>query len=295
MRTAWDACQRKFLLSHIYNLRSGEPSKHLVFGAAYAKGLEVARKEFYNGNHDKPNYMGKALIAAIREWDHSLDDPLEDENKSLYNCLCAIDFYFKEYPMATDWLQPIDNADGNPAVEFTFAIPLQLKGPTGDPVLYSGRFDMFADFQGGVAVEDDKTTTSLCAQWINSWTLDSQMTGYIWAGREHGFECSTAIIRGTSILKRSFGTAQAIEQRTDWEIESWYNLLHHNLYDMLEAYTKGEDHFLPSYGQACKAYGGCPYIQLCKKENWKDWIEPEFHEYIWNPLEIAGVKDENKS
>jgi hypothetical protein len=287
MRTAWDACQRKFLLGHIYNLRSGAPSEHLVFGGAYARGLEVARKEYYGGNTDKPNYLGKALIAAIKEWDTELDDPLLDNSKSLLNCLCAILYYFDEYAMATDWLKPMAFEGGEASVEYTFALPLEWTHPSGDPMLYAGRMDMLVNYASEPAVYDDKTTSQLGAQWINSWSLNSQMTGYIWASRQAGFKSTTAIIRGVSILKHTFGTAQAIEHRTDWEIASWYDTLHHNLLGMLESFERGEDAFLPSYGQACSAYGGCPYKQLCKKENWHEWVEPDFHEYVWDPLALA--------
>jgi hypothetical protein len=290
MRTAWDACQRKFLLSHVYNLRAQDPSMHLVFGGAFAAGLECARKEFYGrGNTNPASYLGKAFITAIEEWDKHLDDPLNEEAKSLLNCLCALDFYFKEWPMATDWIKPLADASGKPAIEFTFAIPLGISRGN-EPVLYTGRFDMLADYATEPAVYDDKTTTQLGAQWVKSWSLNSQLTGYIWAAREHGFDTSTAIIRGVSILKKSFGQAQAIEHRTDWEIRSWYNTLHHNIEGMLAAFDEGEDAFLPSYGQACAAYGGCPYQTLCKKENWKDWIEPDFRVFVWDPLAINKVK-----
>lgn len=290
MRTAWDACQRKFLLSHIYNLRSSDPSMHLVFGGAYAKGLEVARKEYYGaGNTDAVDYLGKAFIAAIKEWNLHLEDPLVDEAKSLTNCLCAINFYFQEWPMGTDWLGPLGYDNGEPAIEFTFAIPLAIDH-NDHPILYTGRFDMFADYASEPAVYDDKTATQLGNQWVKGWALDSQMTGYIWAGQQSGFDTSVAIIRGVSILKQSFGQAQAIEHRTKFEVASWYNTLHHNLDGMLKAYAKGEDAFLPSYGQACKAYGGCPYVNLCKKENWKDWILPDFHVHVWDPLAINKVE-----
>jgi hypothetical protein len=266
---------------------------HLVFGSAYAKGLEVAREEFYSkGNHIREQYLGLAFIAAIEEWHLHLEDPLNDEVKSLLNCLCAIDYYFNEWPMATDWIKPLALADGKVAVEFTFAIPLGLERDN-HPILYTGRCDMLADYATEPAVYDDKTATQLGAQWVKSWGLNSQMTGYIWAAREHGFNTSTAIIRGVSILKKSFGQAQAIEHRTDWEIRSWYNTLHHNLEGMLQAFEEGEHAFLPSYGQACAAYGGCPYQNLCKRENWKDWIEPDFRVFVWDPLTIHKVEKEN--
>lgn len=292
MRTAWDACQRKFLLSHIYNLRQSEVSMHLVFGGAYAAGLEVARKEYYGGNTDKVDYLGKAMIRAIKTWDLELKDPLLEETKSLPNCLCAILYCFETWPMETDWIEPLENADGSPAIEFTFALPIRDEHPvTKDPILYTGRFDMFVSFQGSKAIYDDKTTTQLGNSWVSGWDLDSQMTGYIWAGQQSGFPVKTALIRGVSILKTKFGHAQAIQHRTDWHIESWYNVLHKNLAGMLEAFAKGPNSFLPSYGQACKAYGGCPYRDLCDKENWEKWIEPTFRHFVWDPLKIAGVED----
>ncbi len=266
---------------------------HLVFGGSYAKGLEVARKEYYGGNTDEHDYLGKACIAAILEWDENLDDPLVDETKSLLNCLCAILYYFDEYPMGPDWIAPLHFKGGDPAIEFTFALPLEWEHPDGNPLLYAGRFDMFVDYASEPAVYDDKTALQLGGQWIKGWNLNSQITGYIWAGQQTGFKTSTAIIRGVSILKKSFGTAQAIEHRTDFEVRSWHKLLHQNVKGMTEAFAEGEDAFLPSYGQACAAYGGCPYQQLCKKENWKEWIEPEFHEFIWNPLDIHKVEKSN--
>jgi len=293
MRTAWDACQRKFLLAHIYNLRKSDPSMHLVFGGAFAKGLEVARLEYYaHGNRDKANYLGKACIAAIEEWATELDDPLIDEAKSLPNCLGALLYYFEIYPFEQDWLAPLKYGDGEASVEFTFALPLQYKHYNGDPVLYTGRFDMLAEFQKAPAVEDDKTATQLGKSWVEGWDLDSQITGYVWAARQSGIMTSTAIIRGVSILKYSFGHAQAIQHRTDWHIDNWHRVLHENLEGMFDKFDMGPDHFTPSYGQACKAYGGCPYRELCDKKNWEDWIEPEFHHYVWDPLHIAGVDDD---
>jgi len=247
--------------------------------------LEVARLEYYGGNTNKMDYLGKAFIAAIQEWHLHLDDPLIDEKKSLLTCLCAIDWYFKEFPMGSDWLAPVALPNGKPAIEFTFAIPLRLK-LLDEFVLYTGRFDMLVDYASEPAVYDDKTTVQLGNQWIKSWSLSSQLTGYIWAAQQSGFKTNTAIVRGESILTASFGNAQAIEHRTKWQIASWYDVLHHNLEGMLKAFNEGEDAFLPSYGQACHAYGGCPYQSLCKKENWKDWIEPEFHYYLWDPLAV---------
>lgn len=295
MRTAWDACERKFLLAHIYNLRADEPSVHLVAGGAYAAGLEEARNEYFGkGNRDKANYLGKALLAAIHEWHnrYSTEDTMPDSPKSLANVLMAILYYFETYPLETEWLTPLTKSDGSPAVEFTFALPTDVKHPeTGMPILYAGRFDQFVDFKGEAALEDDKTASQLGNQWLISWSLDSQITGYVWAAKNSGYPMlKTAIIRGVSFLKTKFGHAQAIEYRTTYEVEQWHWTLEENLKDMTARFKQGPDAFRKSLGQACKAYGGCPYVELCKRENWRDWIEPAFHVYVWDPLAVMEKK-----
>jgi hypothetical protein len=293
MRTAWDACQRKFLLAHIYNLRKTDPSMHLVFGGAYAKGLETARRLWYMGERDLPHILGTALIEIIREWHTELADPLLNEAKSLPNCLGALLYYFETWPLDRDWVEPT-LINGKPAIEFSFALPIGVGHPESqDPILYTGRYDMLADFQGGLAIYDDKTATQLGASWVRGWDLDSQVTGYMWGAQQHGFRVDTAIIRGVSILKHQFGHSQAIQYRTKWHIESWTNLMHRNITDMIEAFQAGPDEFLPSYGQACKAFGGCPYRDLCDKENWEEWIEPDYQHYVWDPLKRIEVNHAN--
>ena len=294
MRTAGDACWRKFQLAHIHNLRKSDPSIHLTAGGAFAAGLEVLRKEYYGGNKAMHSCLARAYIAAIKHWDESLDDPLLDEAKSLPNVLCAIRYYAYEFPLSTDWIQPLRGENDEPLIEFTFALPLPYNNPqTGDPILYCGRFDMFADYGGEPAVYDDKTATQLGAQWVNGWALDSQMSGYIYAARQHGYDTHTAIIRGVSFLKKSFGNAQAIEHRTDFELNDWALTLEHNVQQMLHYWQKlgPLEPWPKSLGQACKAYGGCPYVSLCRKENWKEWIEPDFGVFVWNPLDLTVEKN----
>ena len=292
MRVAADSCPRKFQLAHIHHLRHGDTSIHLLAGGAYAAGLEQLRLSYFrDGEREKARYIGVGLIAAIRHW-YSLDeDPRLDEVKSLPNVLCAIYYYTTQFPLGTDWLTPIVD-EGNPLVEFTFAIPLEQRHPrSGNPLLYTGRFDVFAEYAGNPAVYDDKTTQRLGPSWIKQWELDSQISGYIWAAREYGYDCDTAFIRGVSFLKRSCGNAQAISHRTDFEIRDWRNTLDYTLDQMLELYET-RTVFPKSLGNACKEYGGCPYVSLCKKENWREWIEPEFNVHVWNPLDLHAKKIE---
>jgi len=290
IRTTWDLCPAKFRFSHLHHLRVRDPSIHLVFGAAYAKGLEVLREEFYGGNTSKQSYMARAYLAATKEWAKGLDDPMQGEVKSFTNMLCALTYYVQEFPLESDWIQPLFLADGKAAVEFTFAIPLPIDHPvTGDPLLYTGRFDMFADYGGEPAVYDDKTAMQLGPSWVRGWEMDSQMTGYIWAAQQHGFKTNTAIIRGVSILKNSFGNANAIQHRQDWELERWYQTLLVNIQQMIDAWKAQQ--FRYSLGGACKSYSGCEYTALCKQDDWEKWVEPDYHVFIWNPLDIKKDKE----
>lgn len=187
--------------------------------------------------------------------------------------------------METDIIKPFRLANGKSAVEFTFAIPLPnvRHSVTGDPILYGGRFDMLAERDGVLFVEDDKTASQLGSQWNRNWTLDSQFTGYCWAARDFGYPVAGAIIRGLSILKKGFGHAQAITYRPDWQIERWLQSTEHTVRLMI-AYW--EQNFFPLAldKHACNSYGGCGFSQLCESPNPESWIEMNYEPRVWNPL-----------
>lgn len=258
---------------------------HLHFGGAYAAGLEAGRVAFYDQHLSEDESLAIALDTATKFWG-DFDVPEEFLGAKNYERLIGgLVEYFSQYPLATDIVKPFRLANGKSAVEFTFAIPLpNVRHPTtGDPLLYTGRFDMLAEREGVLFVEDDKTASQLGAQWLRNWTLDSQFTGYCWAASSFGYPVAGAIIRGLSILKNGYGHAQAITYRPEHQIERWLQSTEHTIRLMIAYWEQG---FFPLTldKHACNSYGGCGFHQLCESPNPESWIALNYEKRVWDPL-----------
>ena len=58
-----------------------------------------------------------------------------------------------------------------------------------------------------------KRQRQLGDSWARQWELRGQFTGYCWAAREAGIDVNGVLVRGVSILKTKYGSAQAITNR----------------------------------------------------------------------------------
>ena len=279
-------CAQKYNYSTIQKLTPKAQSVHLVFGASYARGLEVARKAFYGRGVAMAEIEPLILEAVFETWGSY--QPMWGESgaqaKTLDTCIQAIQYYFERWPMEVDTVRPYADSDGKPAVEFTFAMPIpEVPHPeTGDPLLYVGRYDMLADVGGDLFVEDDKTTGQLGNGWSRRWELRSQFTGYCAAAQYYGYDVVGALIRGVAIYKTKFEGAQAITYRPQWQIDRWYHQLVKDLKRTIEMWKTGEWEF--NLDDACSSFGGCPFLELCNKEHPASWIEGYYSKRDWNPL-----------
>jgi len=277
-------CPRKFYLAHVcrYRLDGDEESIHLVAGKAYAKGLEVARLAYMNGHHPE-ECLEFGTEALIEEYgDAQCPDT---EAKSLDRMVGALEYYLSEYPLDDDPAR-ISILAGVPAVEWRFALPLPFNNPdTGLPLLYAGRTDAIMEFCGARYAEDDKTTKSLGSRWANQWDLRSQFMGYAWAGRELGLHLQGTLIRGVSILKTKYETAQAIVNSPDWKIDEWVEHRDYLLRRALSNYTQSQ-YWEPALDDTCNEYGGCAFRSVCgiPPERRINWLSTNFVESTWNPL-----------
>jgi hypothetical protein len=252
-----------------------------VAGGAYAKGLEVARLA-YMRQVDPEECLELGTAALIEEYGDA--ECPDTEAKTLDRMVGALEYYFSEYPLDDDPAR-ISIIAGVPAVEWRFALPLPFNNPdTGMPLLYAGRTDTIMDFCGARYAEDDKTTKSLGARWSNQWELRSQFMGYAWAGRELGLGLQGTLVRGVSILKTKYETAQAIVNSPDWKIDEWIEHRDHLIRQALTYYKEG--YWEPALDDTCNEYGGCTFRSICgippdRREN---WLRTNFEENLWNPL-----------
>ena len=301
MLSAWRACPHKFRREYLEHWKPRNPSVHLVAGGAFAKGLEVARLAYYAGVAEVPVREGAAV-----HWAQTVIDPGQrdlaielglqalitsygtfecppDSAKSCERTAAAFVYYLDEYCFGADMAEPVRFPSGKYGIEFSFAEPLAIAHPTtGDPILFCGRFDMVVNFAGGVFGLDDKTTSSLGAQWADQWHMRSQFTAYCWGARRAGIPIQGFLVRGCAILKTKFDTQQAVTYRPQWMIDRWERQTLADIASMIEAWQR--DDFSMNLDASCEAYGGCPFKRTCLVEDAAPWLAQDFERRRWNPL-----------
>lgn len=280
MLAAFRSCPQKMFRTYVQHWKPKAESVHLVAGGAFAKGIEVARKAFFDQGASRDDAEALGLAALMTAYgDFSCPS---DSAKSLERMCGALEFYLASYPLGDDGMLP-HVVGGKNAIEFSFAEPLNIVHPvTGNPILYTGRSDLIADYMNGIYVVDEKTTSSLGASWSRQWEMRSQFTGYIWAARRAGIEASGAVVRGVSILKTKYDTQQAITHRGQHEIDRWEKQVERDLQRMIQMWSEGYwDHNLD---HACGEYGGCSMVEICKSPTPDDWLPIYFEQRVWDPL-----------
>lgn len=294
------ACPYKFYLTYIEHWKPATESVHLVAGGAFAKGIEIARKSFYEEGKSAEEAEGDGLVALIADYG-DFDCP-SDSPKSLERVSGALEFYFSHYPLGADGADPITTPSGRRGIEFSFLEPLDCGHPdTRQPLLFSGRSDMIAEFAGSVYNFDEKTTTQLGQKWAFQWDLRPQFTAYSWAGRRIGIKMQGTIIRGISILKTKYDTAQAITYRADWELDRWEELLYKDITRMYEFWEKMNfsrnmavcsrmgNPWDKNIGPACNDYGGCQFKNACKAKNPYSVLQIDFARRVWDPTQHKEI------
>lgn len=282
MLATFRSCPQKFYRQYMQHWKPQAESVHLVAGGAFAKGIEVARRVFFEEGGEREDAEAQGLKALMDAYGDFQCPP--DSAKSLERTAGALEFYFEQYPLGADGMEPIRLASGRRGIEFSFAQPLPFAHPvSGDPILYTGRADMIAEFAGGVYLVDEKTTSSLGASWSRQWEMRAQFTGYCWACREAGLQPAGTIIRGVSILKTKYDTQQAITYRAPWEIDRWLQQTLRDLERMVKMWR--DDWYDYALDHACAEYGGCSMLQVCKSPDPDSWLPMYFEQRVWSPLD----------
>lgn len=291
IRKAFIRCPTYALHAHVENLRvAGEESVDLHFGAAFAVGVEVARKQYWQmpggeGDAVPEDAMNAGISAAISYYGNFVA-PLKSF-KTAERLVGALSYYFEQWPLGEDGLTPLPGG-----IECSFAITIPIVHPdTGELLRYAGRYDMAAsDGAGRIYIVDEKTASRLGDTFASKWDMDSQMTGYIWSKREEYLRNSNgalpqimAQIRAVSILNRDYGHIEVPIVRADWMIDRWYQQMLRDVEHMVAAYRSGEWD-MAMHENSCVAYmRPCEYTRLCTSPNPERLLDT-YQRVVWNPL-----------
>lgn len=306
--STWETCPAKAYLGHFLHLKPKGPQVHLDAGAVYAEGMETFRKAYFTEGSPTEGDAGASKVAGLRAmceawgYDEEVDKVFSTTKKEFHRVAELYIGYFKKFGVKTDVIKPLI-IDGKPAVEKSFTLVLDIKHPdTGDPILYHGRFDMLADYQGGIFVFDDKTCSQLGATWASQWDFRSQFSGYVYGAKTYGYEILGAVVRGACFYVDRVDYMESITRRQSWELEKWWEDLHVAVHNMVayykhmkevEATRINEPKFHPImlsglvpqrgiFSGACNAYSGCEMQQLCKSKTPQRWLE-NFEVRVWDP------------
>jgi len=287
---AFRSCPQKAYRTYLQHWKLRGENVHLHAGAAYAKGIEVAREAYFVHGVDHDDAVAKGVGALLHAYG-DYDCP-PSSAKSAERMAGALEFYFDHYPMTTDKAIPITLPNGKRGIELSFAEPIDATHPeTGNPLLYVGRMDMICDYAGGWFGEDDKTTSSLGASWPKQWDLRSQFTGYCWGAERAGFPLQGFLVRGVSILKTKYDTMQALTYRPKWMIERWYEQLLRDVARLKTMWETGV--FDYSLDHACNEYSGCEFRQVCLSQDPEPWLRGSFQRKVWDPVNRREIILEN--
>jgi hypothetical protein len=287
MLSTFKSCPQKFYKEYILNYKPKELSVHLHAGAAFARGLEVTRRAFYEENLTSENSIALGLRALLAHYgDYQCP---ADSAKSAERMAGAFEYYFQNYALNHDDAYPVLLPGGKRGIEYSFAEPLPLNNPlTGNPILYTGRMDAIIHYAGNTLICDEKTTTQLGATWSRQWDLRAQFTGYAWGCERGGVKVDGAIVRGVAIRKTGFDTTQAITYRPEWQIARWYEETLEWVRDILIAWETGRWRY--NLDHSCADYGGCGFRLACQSQDEEPWLSTGFEKRIWNPLLRTEIK-----
>lgn len=297
MLSAFRSCAQKYYREFAQGLRSAELSVDLHAGACFSATLERYYQELFLNGASTTEALGRAYATFSHEWgDFTPLDPKHPKTSD--NMWAAVEDYLRVYPARSDRVQPYFSS-GVPTFEFSFAIPLDFPGfprhPTsGDPFIYTGRFDMFGLLDGTrPVVRDEKTSRRLDSNWADLWNLRSQFLGYCWALQHNGIPCDTVVVRGVIITTKEVRQIEAIKTYSASLIAKWFEQLRLDLHRIVACHERGWWDY--NLGESCTAYSKtCMFADLCQSPTPENWLST-FNVRRWNPLSRNPISDKPSS
>lgn len=279
------SCLKKFYWNFILNKVPAGENIHFIAGGSFAAALHKIRQMQGASSTAIPHeeLLEGAFPTFIRAWGEYVAP--EAHQKNIHNVWYALEQYLLRYPPFTDPVQPLKLQTGV-ASEFSFALPLPVTHPSGEPFLYCGRFDVLGEYGGRITVMDDKTTGYFPSNWERLWMMRGQFIGYVWACQQLGYETDDCMVRGTAILKSGVDFRDCPITYPKHLIDRWFEELCLTAERIKQHYAAG--YWPYDFAEACSSYGGCPYMELCTSKEPEAWLN-NYQQRTWSPISMEDL------
>jgi hypothetical protein len=291
MLMEYDSCPMSFFRKYLQHLSKGQESTDLIAGRAFAKGLEVARKAYWNDGADPEEAISEGRDALWEDYgDHISSKPA----KTVERMSTALELYFLEYPLGIDQVKPAKLEDGTYAIEYSFAheLPFQHPDIPDMNIIITGRADMLGEYAGKLWVVDEKTTGSAFTQdWGKQWDTRGQFSTYCYGLRRDNIQVAGAYIRGIYLGKTSIKFNECQSVRNEFQVQIWEHQMMLKVQQILDTYKAWKEsgehplkYFFGAWNESCNKYfRACQFQDLCRDKNSEMWLDSQFDQYIWLP------------
>jgi len=289
-----ETCPRYYQLSMIEGWHKRDTNAHLIFGGHYATALEHFHKWMAEGMDREEALRAVVLEALIGTWerggcdtcsgnglvDEALGGEATSEKVSCPDCdgtgnskegrpwvsdhnlknretlIRSIVWYLEQFK--DDAALPVKLADGKPAVELSFSLPVD------NDIIFVGHLDRLANYADNLYIQDQKTTgTTLSPRYFEQYSPDTQMSLYTFAGSAvFGIPVKGVMIDAAQVAVGFTRFERGFTFRTSEQLTEWYDSAMHTILKMQE--LTRENHF-PMNPSSCGNYGGCTFRSVCSR------------------------------
>ena len=287
-------CPRRFYYRHIRHWETDSVRPALIFGTCWHTAMDFI---WQNPNASADD----AFKAFMAEWNKS--DLVESESFDLFprSPQRAHDMLTKYVARYQSWLQ---NNIELVAVEKAFIVPLN---EADQNLFYVGKWDKLYKEGRFYHICDHKTSSSFASSWLNSWSPNGQIDGYLYAGHmTYGDDFKSVMIDGALVQKTNIDFLRVPIERQTGMLDQWkWEVL--DLIEQIWYYEKEllelrnclrTENFLKTYPKcttSCTSYyGSCPYLNLCKFVANPEDIEESPDGYVvsnWKPFNITETPE----
>lgn len=303
-----ETCLRKYQYEMLEGWHERGKNVHLRFGGHYATALEHFHKWLAEGMSYDEAMRATVREAMIETWDHEKEEASVDEGtlgfaatrsalrripgtgapwdsdhntKTRATLIRTIVWYLEQF--REDPAMPVKLADGSPAVELSFQLPVD------NGIILVGHLDRLSEYADNLYVVDEKTTGStISPHYFTQFSPDSQMSLYTFAGKAvFGAPIKGVIIDAAQIAVGFSRFERGITMRTEGQLIEWYDTAMYHIEQAQAATRRGTD--LPMNPSACGNYGGCPFRAVCARDAGvrQNYLKGDFEQGGgYDPLEI---------